>query len=142
MNQREDSGRNGKKGKYNSPLALYVNTAVQYCINGYTSFFRSWRIAVEDSEILLLVSMYTLSVIHLGLLEGTFCVVPAHKEHCVCVCVCACGGDPPFSRTENYGECDDISVGVTGTKPHLLELRGSVCMCVEWKSLSPGVSRP
>ena len=29
---------------------------------------------------------------------------------CVCVCVCACGGDPPFSRTENYG---DISVGVT-----------------------------
>ena len=28
----------------------------------------------------------------------------------VCVCVCACGGDPPFSRTENYGECDDISL--------------------------------
>ena len=69
------------------------------------------------------------------LLEGTFCVVPAHKEHCVCVC--ACGGDPPFSRTENYGECDDISVGVTGTKPRLL-----VGMCVEWKLLSPGVSRP
>ena len=66
-------------------------------------------------------------------------MVPAHKEQCVyvCVCVCACGGDPPFSRTENYGECDDISVGVTGTKPHLL-----VGMCMEWKSLSPGVSRP
>ena len=34
MNQRdfEDSGRNGKKGKYNSPLALYVNTAVQYAM--------------------------------------------------------------------------------------------------------------
>ena len=66
-------------------------------------------------------------------------MVPAHKEHCVCVCVCvcACGGDPPFSRTENYGECDDISVGVTGTKPHLL-----VGMCVEWKSFSPRVSRP
>ena len=47
------------------------------------------------------------------------------------------GEDPPFSRTENYGECDDISAGVTGTKPHLL-----VGMCVEWKSLSPGVSRP
>ena len=66
----------------------------------------------------------TLSVpkyIHIGLLEGTFCVVPAHKEHCVCVCVCACGGDPPFSCTENYGECDDISVGVTclKSKPHL-----------------------
>ena len=49
----------------------------------------------------------------------------------MCVCVCA------FSCTENYGERDDISVGVTGTKPHLL-----VGMCVEWKSLSPGVSRP
>ena len=90
-------------------------------------------------EVLLLVSMYSIAYpkyIHLGLLEGTFCVVPGHKEHCVCVCVCAraracvchvcvcvcvcaCGGDPPFSRTENYGECDDISVGVTGTKPHL-----------------------
>ena len=55
----------------------------------------------------------------------------------MCVCVCACRGDPPFSCTENYGERDDISVGVTGTKPHLL-----VGMCVEWKSLSPGVSRP
>ena len=55
----------------------------------------------------------------------------------MCVCVCACGGDPPFSRMENSGECDDISVGVTGTKPHLL-----VGMCMEWKSLSPGVSRP
>ena len=36
------------------------------------------------------ISMLTLSVpkyIHLGLFEGTFCVVPAHKEHCVCVCV-------------------------------------------------------
>ena len=92
-----------------------------HCINGYylTSFFRLWGIAVE---VLLLVSIYSIAYeyIHLGLLEGTFCVVPAHKEHCVCVCVCACGGDPPFSRTENYGECDDISVGVTGTKPHLL----------------------
>ena len=48
------------------------------------------------------------------------------------MCVCACRGDPPFSRTENYGERDDISVGITGTKPHLL-----VGMCVEWKSLSP-----
>ena len=42
----------------------------------------------------------------------------------MCVCVCACGGDPPYdcyidlSHTENYGEFDDISVGVTGTKPH------------------------
>ena len=44
---------------------------------------------------------------------------------CVCVCVYV-------MCTENYGECDDISVGVTGTKPHLL-----VGMCVEWKSLSP-----
>ena len=52
----------------------------------------------------------------------------------MCVCICACGGDPPFSRMENYGECDDISVGVTGTKPHLL-----VGMCVEWKSLSLGL---
>ena len=55
----------------------------------------------------------------------------------MCVCVCACGGDPPCSRTENYRECDEISVGVTETKPHLL-----VDMCMEWKSLSPGVSRP
>ena len=56
---------------------------------------------------------------------------------CVCVSVCACGGDPPCSRAENYRECDEISVGVTETKPHLL-----VDMCMEWKSLSPGVSRP
>ena len=50
----EDSGRNGKKGtahyKYCSPV-----------YNGYTSFFRSWRIAVEVSEVLLLVSMYSIA---------------------------------------------------------------------------------
>ena len=123
-----------------------TSTVYKYCspvCNGYTSFFRSWRIAVENSEVLLLVSMYsTLSVpkyIHLGLLEGTFCVVPAHKEHCVlCVYVYVHVGEiPPCSRTENYRECDEISVGVTETKPHLL-----VDMCMEWKSLSPGVSRP
>ena len=28
----EDSGRNGKKGKYNTPLALYINNAVQYAM--------------------------------------------------------------------------------------------------------------
>ena len=75
---------------------------------------------------------YSVSPQILGLLEGTFCVVPAHKEHCVCVCMCMWG---TFSCKENYGECDDISVGVTGTP-----LGG--CMCMEWKSLSPGISRP
>ena len=49
------------------------------------------------------------------------------------MCVCVCRGT--FSWKENYGECDDISVGVTGTP-----LGG--CMCMEWKSLSPGISRP
>ena len=56
---------------------------------------------------------------------------------CVCVYVYVHVGEIPLFHAEKYGECDDISVGVTGTKPHLL-----VGMCVEWKSLSPGVSRP
>ena len=39
---------------------------------------------------------------------------------CVCVYVYVHVGEIPLFHAENYGECDDISVGVTGMKPHLL----------------------